>query len=320
MGWRGTLRTINAAANRAARESERQHKAELKAQIADESAEAVYLWEQRLSELVSFHKEDVDRIDWQSISQMPEPSRPTPDASNTVKAKSALDSFKPGLRHKLFGGTERKVTKLKSKLDKAVEKDRELHKQKAAKYQQAYQEWQTDVTMANRVIAGDAQALKEVLGENQTLSNQPLLGASISFDIGKNYIHAKPVVHDIEVVPDFRRKQLASGRLSETNMPKGERADIYQDYVCSVALRVAKEVFAMLPIPEVQVTCYANMLNTSTGYKEDTPILTVHVVRPTFDSLNLRRIDPSDALSNFNHDMNFKKSTGFSAIQVEGVE
>jgi len=58
-----------------------------------------------------------------------------------------------------------------------------------------------------------------------------------------------------------------------------------------------------------------NMLNSQTGYLEDLTVLSVMVPRGTMDSLNMGLIDPSDALRNFNHNMNFSKTKGFAAVE-----
>ena len=98
-------------------------------------------------------------------------------------------------------------------------------------------------------------------------------------------------------------------------MPKGEFFTIYQDYVCGAALRAANELFALLPIDMVFVTAVDDLLNTSTGHKEEQPILSVAIPRGTLDSLNLSNIDPSDAMTNFVHNMIFKKTKGFEAVE-----
>ncbi|MCA9808257.1 MAG: hypothetical protein KC476_09915, partial [Cyanobacteria bacterium HKST-UBA06] len=86
---------------------------------------------------------------------------------------------------------------------------------------------------------------------------------------------------------------------------------LYQDYVVSVALKFAGDLLQILPLDEVYVTCHVELLNTQTGHKEVSPILSVHFVRDTFKRLNLSQLDPSDSLQNFNHSMSFKKTKGF---------
>lgn len=98
-------------------------------------------------------------------------------------------------------------------------------------------------------------------------------------------------------------------------MPVGERQELYQDYVCSVALKVAGDLFSVLSRDEIFVTCAASMLDSATGHMADTPILSVQFVRPTFNSLKLSAIDPSDSMLNFNHQMEFKRTKGFQRIE-----
>jgi hypothetical protein len=57
------------------------------------------------------------------------------------------------------------------------------------------------------------------------------------------------------------------------------------------------------------------MLDTATGHMTDQPILSVLLPRATMESLEFDALDPSDALRNFNHQMDFKKSKGFSRIE-----
>ena len=98
-------------------------------------------------------------------------------------------------------------------------------------------------------------------------------------------------------------------------MTVGQFNELYQDYVASVALKIAGDLFHIIPLDEVYVTCLRQMLNTQTGHQELTPILSVQFVRPTFASLNLTNLDPSDAMANFNHTMSFKKTKGFAQIE-----
>ncbi|MOA48903.1 hypothetical protein D3C78_1717160 [compost metagenome] len=71
---------------------------------------------------------------------------------------------------------------------------------------------------------------------------------------------------------------------------------------------------AILPDDLVIVTALDNVLNSSTGHVEEQPIFSVALSRSTVDGLNLEAIDPSDAMKNFVHNMNFKKGVGFSAV------
>jgi len=53
---------------------------------------------------------------------------------------------------------------------------------------------------------------------------------------------------------------------------------------------------------------------TATGHIAEKPILFVIIPEKTLTRLKLAKIDPSDALGNFEHRMIFKKTSGFDPI------
>ena len=127
-------------------------------------------------------------------------------------------------------------------------------------------------------------------------------------------LEAKVAIHGSDVIPAEIKSLLKSGKLSTKAMPVGRFNELHQDYVCSCALRVGRELLAILPDDLVIVTALDNVLNSSTGHMEEQPILSVAFSRLTVDGLNLETIDPSDAMRNFVHNMSFKKGAGFSAV------
>ena len=314
MGWKGALRSVAAAARAAEREAQRRHKQQVKAEIASDAAEAVADWETHINDLISIHTDLTDAIDWQSLAATEQPVPPGNSTINREYLAPKLRHFKPGIFDFLSGGTARRKKKLIDAFEKAKKKDLSAYKIAKAKHARELAEWESDTSMARRLISGEVSALREVVNEMQTLSADGLIGAEVQFRFEHSFVHAIPQVHTDEVVPNFRRKQLASGRLSETKMPVGEFNELYQDYVASVALRVAGDLFHILPSLEVYVTCQTIMLDKQTGHQKPTPILSVQFVRETFMNLNLTSVDPSDALRNFNHEMNFKRNAGFDRI------
>lgn len=315
MGWRGTLRSVNAAMRAAEREAQRRYRQEQKEAIAADAAQAVDDWEEHIRNLITIHTSLSDTIDWHSVAHLGEPQKPAKCTRYREKLAPAMKSFKPRFFDKLLGGTEKRKQKLINSFLQAKERDAAEDQKALEKYRSDYAEWVSDNAMARKLLAGDPEAMKEVVAEMQSLSAEDRIGSYIEFRFAQGVVHAIAEVHTDEVVPDFRRKQLASGRLSETKMPVGEFNELYQDYVASVALKVAGDLFQILPLGEVHVTCRTNMLDSQTGHMRPAPILSVKFVRETFASLNLEHIDPSDSLRNFVHQMDFKRTKGFEAIQ-----
>lgn len=98
-------------------------------------------------------------------------------------------------------------------------------------------------------------------------------------------------------------------------MPKTIYLDILQDYVCSCAIRIARDMFAILPFNLVIVNAMDQQLNTATGQLEVVTILSVKFEKSALSSLNFNAIDCSDSMINFEHNMDFKKNKGFMAVE-----
>lgn len=77
-----------------------------------------------------------------------------------------------------------------------------------------------------------------------------------------------------------------------------------QDYVCSVCIRIARDMFALLPIKNTIVHA---VLDGST-------IVSVDFDRVRLSKVKFGYIDPSDTLEKFRHNMNFCANNGFSSI------
>lgn len=315
MGWRGTVRSLGAALRATEREQQRYQKAELKKAITDDSAAAVAAWEGHLDRIASVHTSLASAVDWRSMASASPPPEPKLNDAIERKARLEQEAYRPQLLDIFRGGSKKIRRELERNVAAGPDADLEVFRQAKAAHSEAMKEWANDRNLASRLLDGDPNAIKSVLEEMQAdIRGDGFVGKHIDYHIEPNYLHATVHVHDVDIVPAFRRKQLASGRLSETKMPVGELNERYQDYVASAALKVAGDLLQILPIDSAYVTCEVEMVSPQTGHKEPTPILSVQFVRQTFQSLRLAHVDPSDAMQNFRHAMSFKRNQGFSKI------
>jgi hypothetical protein len=134
----------------------------------------------------------------------------------------------------------------------------------------------------------------------------------------ENEIHVSFEINATKVIPEKALSLTKTGKLSEKAMSKTAYYDLPQDYVCSCALRIARDMFALLPVRDVYVHVFENRLNSSTGHEEKLVILSARYDLPTVNHLNFDQLDPSDALTNFQHAMSFKKTKGFEEVQIIG--
>lgn len=171
------------------------------------------------------------------------------------------------------------------------------------------------VPLAQRVMDGDIDAYFEVIEQVDPFDD--LLEFGSGFEIGTdipNILEVEFQVKSSEVVPQNVLSVTASGKLSDKPLSKGAYYDLVQDYVASTILRVARDSFALLPIDTVLIHATDRVLNTATGIEEDMTLVSCKISRYTVEKINFELVDPSDALTNFECNMKFKKTAGFEPV------
>lgn len=323
MTWRGALRSIEAASRRMEREEQRrqrelvrQERAYEKMQQLEQAAYDVEVHENRIDMLKSVHKECGGKWDWQAIYSQEAGAAPTQGAYLENAALAKLRGFKPSLVDKILGRTKSKIAALNDAVEAEKQKDIAEYEQALKDHQDELEDLEEAKKLANRIIQGEESAYLEAIEETDPFSDISALGSGLSFKLpDKSTIEATLSVRDQDSVPSEIKALLQSGKVSVKKMPKGAFYELYQDYICSCVIRVARESFALLPVQVVLVHAMGNVLNTKTGYIEEQPILSVSIPRETLDGLNLETIDPSDSMRNFVHNMDFKKTSGFRVVQ-----
>lgn len=87
-------------------------------------------------------------------------------------------------------------------------------------------------------------------------------------------------------------------------LPITQYNDLLQDYVCGCAIRIARDIFALLPLRSVIVD----------ARDKNKEILSVEFTRKEFQKMDFAHIDASDTVSQFNHRMAFTLEKGFMTI------
>ena len=178
---------------------------------------------------------------------------------------------------------------------------------------QARWQWFHDVALGVR--AGNVDACEAVLQHLGPFQRLRELGGSIRVSVQQDWcVEAWLLANSAEVVPCDQPVLTAKGNLSRRKMPAARRVELFLDHVCSAALRIARETFALLPIPVVFVHVAEVRTDPATGHPAFVPVLSVAFDRESFAALNLDGIDPSSAVASFDHVMAWKKSTGFAEI------
>jgi len=298
------------------RELERLSKEREKMQELEQATHEVQDYENYVDLLQSVHKECRDIWDWEAIGCSELPDRPARGRRHEEAARTKLEGFKPGVFDKMLSRTESKREELLAAVGEARQADEQEYQEALQTYNKEYAEWETACALASGIAAGSVQACLDAIKQADPFSEISKLGSSIEFEAEKtSLIQATLHVNSAEVIPSEERRLLKTGKVSVKEMPKTRFYALHQDYVCSCVLRVARELFALLPTDMVLVHAVGDLLNTKTGYMEEAAILSVAIPRETLERLNLDMLDPSDSMSNFVHRVAFKKYKGFGAVE-----
>lgn len=175
--------------------------------------------------------------------------------------------------------------------------------------------WQADINLAKSIMHKDSDTYLEVIQEYSTLNDISAYGSDFEFGVDeKDILSCRFEVKIKDVVPTFGYKQNEDGSIVDCNLRKTEFNDLAQDYVCSCSIRIAREVFALLPVDFVLVSAEEEFFDSSTGNNQQVTILSILFIRDGFENINFERIDPSDFCARFKQNMSFTKTNGFKPV------
>lgn len=153
--------------------------------------------------------------------------------------------------------------------------------------------WEYLRTAAPGVLNGDIDTYLQVISDVNPLDD--LLNYGSDFQFGSD----NPSKMEVEFV--INEDALENARQSLTDR---EYNSLLQDFVCSMALRIARDVFALLPVSDTIVHV---VLSEAT-------VFSVAFDCATLNKINFSYIDPSNTATKFRNNMNFDLKNGFSPV------
>ena len=154
--------------------------------------------------------------------------------------------------------------------------------------------WEYYHEMASKILAGDIDAYLQLIYEVNPLDDLLMYGSNFEFGTDD------PQKMEVEFV--VNEAALSDARKQMNNL---EYNDLLQDYVCSTCIRIARDMFALLPIG---TTIVHATLNGDT-------VVSVAFDRNTLSRIRFGYIDPSDTLSKFKHNMDYSPSRGLLPVR-----
>jgi hypothetical protein len=125
---------------------------------------------------------------------------------------------------------------------------------------------------------------------------------------------------EIEAIPKKKASLLSNGNLSIKSKNQKELKEDYARCVTGLAFYFAGNLFNMSPkINDIVISGYTQRLSKRTGRIEDEYVYSIRFDRDTFKGLQIRLIDPIEAIKNFNHRMNIASTYDLMVIEPLGI-
>ncbi|ELW8265701.1 hypothetical protein QK958_004819, partial [Salmonella enterica] len=246
MGWKGTIRSLQATSRRIERDAEKRRRELQKQQKAyarmaelEQAEYEVDVWNNYIDVLQSVHKGCGDPVDWLSIARADAPVQPVFFGSKEAQARQAVQNYRPGFLSRLLKIDRKKKQKLNEAVDVAKKDDQD-------NFDSLYQQWQQDSAdheqqtgIATGILDGEPRARINAIEFFAPFDELSELGSSIHFCIDEisGVLLVTLHVHGGHVIPTEIKSLLKSGKLSVKKMPVGKRNELLQDYICSCVLR-----------------------------------------------------------------------------------
>jgi hypothetical protein len=322
MSWKGNLRTgvaivrrIERAEKRRASNVARQYREIQKQEAFENGQQIVEEYNNYINLISSTHKESSEKIDWHEILKESEPSKPILENERETKAINNLSNYRPSFFAKILGTEKKTIRKLEQLVTNSKQLDIQEYEKNLKQYSDILKEWNLNQQFAKGVLSFDTESYSKVIKYLDPFSDIDDLGSGLKIDFEKEYAEITLFANGTTVIPDFILSQTATGKVSKKKMPIGKFYELYQDYICSSVLRIARECFSFLPINYVFVNVESELINTVNGQLEKQNILSVAIPVLTLEKLNFETIDPSDSMRNFIHKMKFSKTAGFNIVE-----
>jgi len=310
----GLTRMIMALMRAQQRDVERERRWTLKMKMLKEAETQVEDQNHYIQTITSSYKECSFLVDWQLIVHRSSPEKPVYNKDNELKARQKRENYVPGFWIKLFKLIESKIKRLDADIEQSKLKDEARYNKAMAEFTKQSAIWERETNLARCILSGDIESYKLVIREMKLWSDVKEIGHIVSIDVYDGNKVGITLKGNSDCIPRQRKKALKSGVVSETIMPTSLFFEIYYRYVCSSAIRVIREIFAILPVNLVQVNIIDDFTNTASGHTESLPILSLRLLRDDLKAIEWDGIDPLSFIGSFEHHVNFKKTKGFSPV------
>ncbi len=269
--------------------------------------------------MVTIHQDCGNAMDWKAMAVAPEPSVVPPTQRREGEARQALAAHQPGLLSRLLGRAEKKDQLLRYALDEALRNDARENAQAATEYKKRSEAWALEKSTALGVLAKSPESYPKALELADPFIELREFRMRISYPtVAADVMTVDCVIEDLELVPNSFLEMMPSGYVNSTAIELDLYWGLHRKFACSCALRVAREVFNLLPLERVIVNIRDNKFDPETRVISYPIIFSVLFVRDLIVNVDFSDLDATYAVKAFDHRMTFNTTRGFKP--VDGIE
>ncbi|MEC0369763.1 hypothetical protein [Paenibacillus chibensis] len=280
---------------------------------AEKAAFEVEWYENQVEWIETIHQMCGEPIFWDQIAAWPAPFLRGEPGPHEKRAEEEYQEYKPTRMQKLLKQDSTVKQELEDRLAWAREKDRS-----------EYAEWKSLTDFARDVLEGNRTSYLRVLEEIAPMEDLLTLGSGLEF----NVLDAETVEVELDVnsggiIPKESKRMTEEGVLSHSRFSAEAYHELERKYVFGSVFRIARELFALLPLESVLIHARDTKVNPETGLEEYVTLLSVRFDRSV---LTAKHLDPdfdpdsghnpgTHMLDAFPHHMQFEASTGFKPVE-----
>jgi len=179
-----------------------------------------------------------------------------------------------------------------------------------------YQEYQIHKEELEGYINGDDDYVSNRI---ESILNEITLTVDFSvefeYDKENSTLYIDLDLPEIEDLPNEKVNTLSTGKISIKEKTQKEKKQEYATCVCGIAYYFAGLFYNVTSkINIIQISSYTQRTSKKSGKIEDEYIYSIKFDRGVFKGLNIKNIDPVEAVSNFEHIMSITSTFDFKTI------
>ncbi|NNJ55807.1 MAG: hypothetical protein HKP14_06730 [Bacteroidia bacterium] len=273
--------------------------------------EALAAWKSYVTNIQSVHKNCIESVDWDRIQRSRKPREPRKTRTHEFEAQFQLQNYTPSVLDKFSRSIQKKINRLKRNIDLAKIKDREENDLRYGRFLDDLRNWEVLQDIANGIQKNKTVSYNNALQYFKPFDIIQEYGDDIIYSFSENALEIELHVCTEKIIPKYELIQSESGKVYKRMLTTSKMQELYQNHVYSSSLKIAREVFAYLPLKQVIV----NTINTNNSILSSTKAQTdfsVSFDSKTIGKLNTDEIETTDDMFHFVDSMQENSSPAFN--------